>query len=303
MSDEKKNLFIARFPYGNVEAPDVTDWFTRTVLEAKKHPRVGAVRFSHYDDTPITMTRNRACRDARDAGCDYLLMVDNDMRPDDNCTGGRTFFLSSLEFMLRHEGPCVVAAPYCGPPPHSPPYVFRWTSGVNLEEQSDPAWRLEMYPREEATMWRGIVEVAAAATGLILIDLKALSEIAPPWFDYEYTDDTEADKATTEDVYFTRNLSLAKVPVYCNFDCWAGHWKRFLVHRPIPIFVDDVRADLAQRIQHGYRKNQILEQVHVDDGVITKGMEANPRIRREKAEGNCNGDHPEFSGVAGHTAG
>lgn len=301
--DGKKTLLIARFPYGNQEVPSVGDWLVKTVSEAKAHPRIGSVKNIKLDDTPITMTRNMACRQAQLIGADYLLMVDSDMYPDLDCTGDKTFFLSSLEFMLRHEGPCVVAAPYCGPPPECLVYMFKWTSGINLHEQPDASWKLEMLGREEAAMWRGITEVAAAPTGLILIDVKALDEVDPPWFDYEYTDRYECEKSTTEDVYFTRNLSLNGVPVYSNWDCWGGHWKRWLSRRPLPIFVDQIRGDLARRVQHGYRSNQILEQVLAKDGEIIRGIDANPRIRPEKAEESPNGDGQVVSGVAGQRDG
>lgn len=281
MSDKKKLMF-ARFPYGNQECPDLTDWLVRAVAAAKAHPRIEKVLSIRPDDTPITMTRNLACRAAREQGCDYLLMVDSDMKPDMTCTNGKDFVTSSLDFLLdSEEQPTVVAAPYCGPPPDSPVFVFRWTSGINLKQQANPSFHLEMYPREESAMWQGIVEVAAAATGLILLDLRVLDSLDQPYFDYEYTDASESQKASTEDVFFTRNLSLAGVPVYVNWDCWAGHWKRFLVPKPQPIYVDQIRQELRQRLQHEYRSGQKLEEVYLEDGKVLHGAEAVKKIRLE----------------------
>jgi hypothetical protein len=45
-------------------------------------------------------------------------------------------------------------------------------------------------------------------------------------------------KATTEDVYFSRNLALAGVPQYVLWDCWAGHIKPIVVDKPDLLTMD-----------------------------------------------------------------
>ncbi len=242
-------IMIARFPFGNQEVPDIGDYLATLVPKLKADPRVGEILRVREDDTPITMTRNKVCKLALEAHCDLILMIDSDMKPDDVLPRSRPFWETSLDFMLNHPGPSCVAAPYCGPPPHENVYIFHWMKHQNDNPNVD--LKLEQYSREQAFMMAGIQEVAALPTGLFLLDTRALKYLKKPWFDYEYTDEYHTEKATTEDVYFTRNLSLAGVPVYCNWDSWAGHWKRKLVRKPAPLTVQSVRDQFREAIVKG----------------------------------------------------
>jgi hypothetical protein len=277
--DEDK-LFIARFPYGNQENPDIAPWFQATIEAAKRHPAIGCadnVLHAHFDDTPITMTRNLAVATALAHGCRWLLMIDNDIRPDMQCNAGKTFFESSLNFLLDLEQPGVVVAPYCGPPPFSPVYVFQWDSGQNKEDMTVPQWKLEMVPRTEAAQRVGFEEVGAGPTGLILIDCRVFEPargLQHPYFAYEWDDRREIQKATTEDVYFTRNLSLLgrtfNGGVWCNWDCWCGHHKRMVVPKPRPLYLDEVRKEYQDAVRNGLLKNQVVEQVTMKGGKIVR---------------------------------
>ncbi len=249
-------VMIARFPFCNVENPDLTDWLVKTVLEMKSDPRVGDILHMKVDDTPITMGRNRACKFALEKGCDLLLMLDSDIKPDVPEPGARPFWRSSFDFMLQHNGPCCVAAPYCGMPPHENVFIFHWMKKQTDNPNADLS--LEQYTREQATKMAGIQEAAALPTGVFLMDMRALKFIGLPWFDYEYTDQYQTEKATTEDVYFTRNLSLAGVPQYCNWDAWAGHHKRKLVGKPKPLTVESVRDQFREAIASGRSSHEKL---------------------------------------------
>lgn len=289
---EGKTLFIARFPYMNSENPDICPWFQRTVEQAKRHPAIGSaerVLHCHFDDTPITMTRNLAVRVAREHKADFLLMIDNDIRPDMVCNGGRNFFESSLDFLLSQEQPAVVVAPYCGPPPQSLVYVFDWMAMQNPEDMTVPAWGLEMIPRTEAARRVGFSEVGAGPTGLILIDLRVFEEgrgLEEPYFDYEWQDRSQTVKATTEDVYFTRNLSLLgrefNGGVWCNWDTWCGHHKRLVVPKPRPIFVEEIREQYRNAVKNGLRRSEVIEQVEVVDGRIVRRNDSLVRKHLEK---------------------
>ena len=270
-------VMIARFPFLASEHPDVTEWFAETVMKAKADPRISEVITRSYNDTPITMTRNLALKDALDNGVDFVTMVDSDMKPDaylasnPNKLGtmprAKPFWESSLSFMLDHRqaglGPSMVAAPYGGPPPFENVYVFQW---INIQsDHPEPDGKLEAISREEAARWTGILEVGALPTGLCMIDTGALSRLPPPWFEYEYADPPfNTRKATTEDVFFTRNMSLAGMPVYCNWDAWAGHWKRKCVGVPRVLTVESVRERFRETIVSGRRAADQL--VYVKDG-------------------------------------
>lgn len=255
----KFNLAIARFPYGGFEYTRFVDWLVKTILKVKSDKRIDEVIPLVENDTPITMTRNAACLKAIKQGADYLLMCDNDMAPDWEASGDPAalpFWDSSWEFMMRHrDKPCMIAAPYCGPPPNENIYIFRWRNRANSVDETDI--KLDQYTREEAAERIGIEEVAALPTGLLLMDIRALKHVDPPWFYYDYTNDYEAEKASTEDVVFTRNCSLAGVPVYCNWDAWAGHVKQKVVGKPRILTADQVtlRAKAARsRGKHSREK-------------------------------------------------
>jgi hypothetical protein len=264
-------VMVARFPYGGSEDHRLCSWLIATVGKMKQDRRISAVHHIEINDTPITMSRNRAVKAAQTAGADYLLMVDSDMSPDLPLPGSKPFWDTSWDFVLEYGRPCVVAAPYCGPPPCENVYVFRW---ANTESDSaNPNFSLEQFPREEAAKMLGIQEVAALPTGILLLDLRALQAISPPYFDYEYKDPPfNTEKSTTEDVYFTRNLSLAGVPQFCNWDAWAGHVKSKVVGKPTPLTVDVVRDDLAKAILAGHHSRERILEVEFLNRNKTHGL-------------------------------
>lgn len=227
----RRSLMIAQFPGNGTTAWQVARYVANLTAHLENDPRINRVEMWDLADTPITMSRNRALLAAEKAGIDYLLMIDSDMVPDMYPAGEhgiKPFFQSTLDFMLAHNGPCVVAAPYCGPPPNECVYVFQWVNFAN----DDPGFSIQMYERSEATKLEGIQRAAALPTGLILIDMRAVELLPHPRFYYEWKDETESQKASTEDVVFTRDLTCVGVPVYCNWDAWAGHIKTKVVGRP-----------------------------------------------------------------------
>ena len=255
----KAKVMFARFPFKRSEDPAVAKWLVPTVLKCKNDGRVGEVLHLEVDDTPITMSRNRACRAAQKLGVDILCMIDSDMQPD--LPGQRPFWDTSFEFMLRHEGPCCVAAPYCGPPPHENVYVFRWATYQGDHPNTD--LHLEQYPREDACQRAGFEEVGALPTGLMLIDMRALDVISPPWFEYEYKDPPfNTEKSTTEDVFFTRNLSLAGVPQYVNWDAWAGHVKMKVVGKPSILTCDAIREQFREAVSRNAREGEKIMDIN-----------------------------------------
>ena len=267
--EQKFNVGICTFSYGgnggiSSEVPDIREWMVPLVADASRDSRIGSVRVWNLSDTPITMTRNRAVLMAREYGIDFLLMVDSDMKPDilwGQDPSAKQFFQSSLDFLIDHyhKGPAVVGAPYCGPPPVECVYVFRWQSHQSLHP--NPDFQLEMYDRHTAVKLAGIQECAALPTGLIMYDMRVFELTEPkteddkPWFYYEWKDKFAAEKASTEDVTQTRDLSLVGTqklgynPVYCNWDAWAGHWKPKCVGKPQFIEASHIAAKMRQSFE------------------------------------------------------
>jgi hypothetical protein len=262
----KVNVLFARFPGGASEHPDTSDWLVQTVIKAKADPRIDKVFHWRIDDTPITMGRNRCIKQAKKAGADVVVMIDSDMKPDAYLPGNphalghdplaRPFWDSSFDFLMKHQGPCAVAAPYCGRPPHENIFVFQWAHLQDDHPNVDV--KLDQYSREEAARMMGIQEAAALPTGLFMFHTAAVDVLTPPYFTYEWADEEQTEKASTEDVVFTRDLSLAGVKQYCNWDAWAGHWKLKCVPRPTLLACNDVRENFRQAVLRNQPSNERL---------------------------------------------
>jgi hypothetical protein len=256
----KYKVMIAQFPYGNSTHPAVSDWVTETLVKCRDDARIGPgnVTLWRKADTPITMTRNQCLARAEALGIDYVLMVDSDMEPDLPYPDAKPFWDTAWEFALAHPGPCVVAAPYCGPPPVENVYAFRWEP--QQSDNPDVDAQLNPYSRTEAAGMRGVQRAAALATGLMLIDMRAIRKMPHPRFYYEWKGDgprcshcgmmkagEQIHKASTEDVTFSRDLTLLGIPIWCAWDCWAGHWKPKCVGKPNPISPDAIPDWMRQR--------------------------------------------------------
>lgn len=263
---QKFNVGFCTFSYGGnggiaSEVPAIREWMVPLVADLAKDERVANIRIWNIADTPVTMSRNKAVLDARQFGLDVLVMIDSDMTPDLYLgvdPAAKPFFQSSFDFLVKHYhlGPCVIGAPYCGPPPHECVYVFEWR---NLRTDSvNPDFQLKMYERSQAAKMAGIQECAALPTGLIMYDMRAFEVTEPknkgdkPWFYYEFPDIYESQKASTEDVTMTRDLSLVGTqklgynPVMCNWDAWAGHHKPLVVGKPSYVPAKDISSKLRQ---------------------------------------------------------
>lgn len=269
MIPRKLKVYFAFFPYGGnggfaSEHPAIRNWFPRVCRGLWADERVSEVEWNDFNDTPITMTRNAAVNVARKRGADVLVMVDSDMHPDhalevQRDPTARPFISSSFDKIYEHwdQGPLVICAPYCGAPlVEENVFVFRWTSRIT--DNPDRDWRMEQYPRFEAQNKIGFEEVAAAATGLMMVDMRAFQITEPedesekPWFYYEYRDKYHDEKVSTEDVTFLRDTSmmgLAKLgynPVLVNWDAWAGHYKPKCVSKPRVATADKVSRKHAR---------------------------------------------------------
>jgi len=277
MTPRKLKIGFARFPYGGnggseSEHPAIADWLVTTTLKIVKdercQPEIWRRRIA---DTPITMTRNRAFKEAIAAGVDVLVMIDSDQIPDLYLDyGAKPFWDASFDFLYQHydRGPCVIAAPYCGPPEDptkptqmgEPVYMFEW---VNNSSNPDKGYRkLAMIAREDAARRSGFESVAAAPTGLMMCDTRLVEKAPKPLFDYEWDDPPwNSQKASTEDVYFTRNCTFCGVPVYCNWDAWAGHVKSEIVGKPKVTSIDDMSQSLQKALAEGHKRDESVREL------------------------------------------
>jgi len=240
---EKIRIGIFRFPFDMKEISTTVDWLVRSCHYLNNHPRIETVATEAIVDTPVDMSRNRALKRAQELNLQFAVFIDSDMWPDYEFLhnqgqespekGVQQFLPSALEFALQHDGPCVVGAPYCTSPPEERVLVMRWVT----VETGAPAGnaQIKSVDRGEAVLLRGFEEVVALGTGLLLIDMRAIELLPKPWFSYEFKDDAKTEKASTEDIVFTRDLHLLGVPQYCFWNAWSGHWKTKMVTKPANI--------------------------------------------------------------------
>jgi hypothetical protein len=269
------SLFVGFPSYGGnggiaSEHPAIREWWADLRLKIAADPRIERVVTKTYNDTPITMIRNRMVVDARDAGCHLLMMVDSDQDPQVHKDEADhvPFWDAAFPEIYNHyqKGPLVIGAPYCGTPGCGENvYVFFWESHGTRGIDETPV-SLEQYPRTIAAQMRGVQECGALPTGLILYDMRAFeliepsplpvdealelwregkidkgelfSSLQPGWFRYEWTTHQATKKGSTEDVQNTRDIGMAGQlklgynPLRCAWSSWIGHFKPWCVGRP-----------------------------------------------------------------------
>jgi len=293
MQQPKFNVGLCTFSYGgnggiSSEVPDIREWMVPLVADISKDPRIDNIRVWNLADTPITMTRNRAVLMARDFGIDILVMIDSDMKPDVNAghPDAKPFFHSSFDYIVDHysKGPLNIGPPYCAPPPNECVYVFRWQN--QQSEHPNPDFQRERYDRHTAVKMTGIQECAALPTGLIMYDMRCFDITEPktdqdhPWFYYEWKSKYAEDKASTEDVTMTRDLSLTGAtelgynPVLCNWDAWAGHWKPKCVGKPVVMDAASVGEKLQMAWKSNHNSSNKIVDIEPSDG-LRKYVEEN----------------------------
>ena len=231
---------------------------------------------------------------------DMYLGVDSNAQP---------FLDTSFNLIYERQQrglPTVVCAPYCGPPPHpvrggeENVYVFDIASDQTHEDGKVHGLKVEAYSRNHAAMMRGIQACAAGPTGCIMYSTDAFDllpchsmtdeqilekyksdEISSErcrqllrmesWFWYEFTDGFQTQKASTEDVTNTREITLSGLlkfgepVVFCNWDAWAGHGKPRMVGKPSPIKMEQVSEVFAEAVRNNVSvRDEIRE---IDFGV------------------------------------
>lgn len=283
MPARKLNIRIAVPTYAACGGPPTVVWelvpyIARTygdlllARETGKDDRIGKLSISTVSDTPTTLTRNRIVKEAKAAKVDVLVMLDSDqgMMFHQGEFGVKDFFKSSFDFLCEHydKGPCVIGAPYCGPPTHGHEnmYVFRWR--IYSERGKETLFFIDQYTRDEAAMMTGITQVAALPTGAIMYDMRCFDLIEPPYYQYEWKPAYvngkrvcyEDEKGSTEDVQNTRDIGIAGQlklgynPVYCNWDSPVGHWKPWCVPgRPKVWSSECVAESLKRAIDEGVK--------------------------------------------------
>lgn len=287
MTPAKVSVRLVLFAYGGNGGvssiiPQLAIWVAQAIAKLKADHRVDRVGWEIYSDTPITMTRNRAIREAREQGFDMVLMLDSDNEPDAYVGAdpeAKPFLDVAFPFAydrLMQGKPTVIAAPYCGPPPNpvpkpgvtdhgEVPYLFNWTN--NESDSPDCRFEISILTRLEASRLRGIYPVAALPTGVCLFTLNAFEGLPIPYFKYEFNAD-HSEKLSTEDVVATRDISLfwqatkGWEVIYAACDSWALHYKPKKVGKPKIVMLESIAGDFREAILAN--RSGLDTQQHID---------------------------------------
>lgn len=252
----RAKVLVAVLTYSKQVGAEVFGWCCKAIPEMQDHPRVEAVAVGTTFGYPTDRMRNAVCKQALAQGYDFLLMLDDDVHPDlhlGHDPQAKPFLPTALDYCYGQPGPVVVGAPYTGGPPAQRVMVMR---DRDVQPDAPAGWgkKLDSYTREEAAGMTGFGRVSALPTGCMLIDLRCLAVLPPPWFSYEYADPPfNTTLASTEDIVFSRNLSWLGVPQVCAWNSWCGHVKTYTASKPMPCPVDEVPANILKAWEAGWR--------------------------------------------------
>jgi hypothetical protein len=257
---DKVNILVNVFTYAKMVGADVFNYCCAVGPALQHHKRVEGVQVSYTQGYPTDRVRNAACAQAKRDGFHFLLMLDDDQVPDllfNRDPEAQEFLPTALDFALAHDGPCLVGAPYCSSPPSQDVVVMK-NREYAPDHPSCTGVKIDKFTRDEAAVLSGIQRVAALPTGCLLIDIRVLDILPPPWFSYEYDDPPYNTKlASTEDIVFTRNCDWLGIPNYCAWSSWAGHQKSYLTGKPTASPVIDVPASIYKAWSNGWRPKQV----------------------------------------------
>ena len=210
----------------------LADWLALTCHKIATDPRFSGLESFFVDQHGVCLARNLAVETARQRGCTHLAMIDSDQVPD-YISGAPPFWDTSINFMLAVDEPCMVAAPTA---------KADGTVVVYREVETDDTCQLEFVDNEYAATATGIQQVHAVSLAMSLIDLRCFdileawrpegNQVCPPFFRFGYHDRTESSLLFGEES-MTMNLTEAGVPVFVNWDCWAGHSKPIIHGKPV----------------------------------------------------------------------
>lgn len=252
----RARVLVTVLTYAKQVGAEVLGWCCKAIPEMQDHPRAEAVAVGYTFGYPTDRMRNAVCKQALAQGYDFLLMLDDDVVPDlrlGSDPDARPFLPTALEYAYAQPGPVVVGAPYTGGPPAQRVMVMR---DRDAQPDAPAGWgkKLDSYTREEAATMTGFGRVSALPTGCMLVDLRCLAILPPPWFAYEYADPPfNTVLASTEDIVFSRNLSWLGVPQICAWSSWAGHAKPYVTDKPGLCPVDEVPTSILKAWEAGWR--------------------------------------------------
>ena len=150
------------------------------------------------EGTLLHAARQDACKRLVDKGCDYIFVIDSDMRVPVN----------TIQGLMAHDVP-VVAANCSKRKRPVGPTARRKNAWLHMDEHATEA----VFPDPDVT---GIELVETVGFGVILIKAEVFKKIEWPWFDQPWVE--EAQKHVGEDTFFCGRCHEAGIPIYIDHD-------------------------------------------------------------------------------------
>lgn len=167
--------------------------FFAASLTSLIHPPNTAVRWAFGSDR--IRGRNNLVRESLETGSEWLLFLDDD----------QAFQPDLLVRLLQHEQPIVASLYMQRQVPFAP---------VAYTHQDSETFTVTPLYLNDYLTDHGLVEVAAAGTGGMLIRSEVFRKLDDPWFEHGHA---------SEDLIFCEKARDAGFPIFCDLQARMGH--------------------------------------------------------------------------------
>ena len=146
----------------------------------------------------LHFARQSACKSLVEQGCEWIFIVDSDMRVPVN----------TIQGLMEHDLP-VVAANCSKRKQPVGPTARRKNAWLHMDDDATEA----VFPDPEI---KGVEQVETLGFGVVLIKAEVFKKIEWPWFGQPWVE--EAQKFLGEDTYFCGRCHEAGIPIYIDHD-------------------------------------------------------------------------------------
>jgi hypothetical protein len=183
---------------------------------------------------PIDEMRNNLVREAMQAGCSHLIMMDSD----------QVYHPMTIERLLSHRMPVVGCLVHRRYPPFDPLMLV----GKVNEYQTVKEWEPGV-----------LVEVDATGTGCIMFDMQVFRDMPAPWFRFRQNE----KGIIGEDIGFCSDLRAAGYKIHVDTSIPAGHLSQMIINEgtwKLYNYVKSAELKAAHAVEHGVLTNKEVTQ-------------------------------------------
>ena len=265
MTQVKDSVFIALFTMCERDgwcSPHILPFLTAAKVAAATGDRDIRVTLQH-NIRPFDYARNIAAKAFLESGCEWLVMVDNDMAPP----------VDLLDMLDRADDRMDIVAPKFYSLGDAGLFVC-WRS---LDGKMYPAVT-KVSPRDE---W---IELSAVGSGLMYIRRRVFERVQEPFFRFRY--DENGEQTVTEDYYLCLKASAEGFRIWGNLCFEVDHFKtvslcalaRLVGIQPTPSLRNGPSEMLAERKAPGSPSRSVHVEQGIFDGQVRQGPLTSPRL-------------------------